>query len=276
LPPNAGGPLETKFREYLTLRFQSDKLTPPQFDRFYTQSFIPIVHVRPRIVVGDELPIWVAYAGLRNGGEFKVENPTATVAGQTLERHPVYGGPLPSYRSRLTSVKVTIPGTYWITIEEDLYANLKPTNPHSTSFPWKRHIVLQKKIEVLDKAPDDLITWVEHPNAATIRQAISLDRVVPEDLEGRFMVTIRIVGPPANLAFDVVARDQGKDYPLGQVAVRKNGYISQDLYSKDLTGRWQETLDLQFRSSESAARNTTDLFEVWKGVFSLPTKPTRR
>jgi hypothetical protein len=268
--------IDRKLRDYLNTRFQAGSLTPAQSDRLYTQTFVPSLHVRPRVVAGDDLPIWVEYAGFPSGFmRTKLDNRTITIGGQTFERHLLPDGPTPHHASKLTGVKVTKPGNYWITVEEDISANLHMTGPLSQGFAWTRHIVLQKKIEVLDKAPDDLITWIEQPNFETIRRAVSIGHVIP-DQDGRFIVNINISNPRANLAFDVVARDQGKDYSLGQIAVEKNGYISQDLHSRDLAGRTLETLDLQFRSSEAAARNTTDLFEIWKGVFSLPTKPARR
>ena len=51
-----------------------------------------------------------------------------------------------------------------------------------------------------------MITWVEKPNFETIRRAVRIGHVIP-DQDGRFFININIGNPQANLAFDVVARD---------------------------------------------------------------------
>jgi len=64
-PDGAGGPIEKDLIKYLFARYSSDKLSPAQVDRLYTQEATPILHVRPRIVAGG--PIAHRYR-VGNGG----------------------------------------------------------------------------------------------------------------------------------------------------------------------------------------------------------------
>ena len=78
---------------------------------------------------------------------------------------------------------------------------------------------------------------------------------------------------PADVAFQVVARGGGVEYPLATVTFRKGA--TTELHAGE-TFRPPDDLravDLVFRSSEAAARKTVDLVEIWKGEVVIENVP---
>lgn len=116
---------------------------------------------------------------------------------------------------------------------------------------------------MVEKPSDDPIKLIDRPDLARqIRQTL---QQVPLTRAG----TGAWVGPPfrslpVSLAFDMVARTDGKTYPIGQMVLGKNSFSVTALQDAPV-----QTFDLIFRSSESAARKTPDFFEIWKGEIVL-------
>ena len=264
MPRGAGGPLEPKLIEFLAERYQSGKLSPAQVDRLYSESFSTQLHVRPKIVAGDELPIDAKVIFRAGGGFSRTLNKTASVGGRVLGRHDLaytaarFSGPL-------TAIRIDKPGIYDLTVEEDFSLQLIPPKQFSEPFPWTRHLVWTARVEVLEKAPPDLIKWIDQPHLLPVLEKLIVANI-DADATGNSFIRMHIFQPPINLAMDVFARIDGRDVLIGKCTAAKGEWNG---FTFHLPIEHAEKVDLVLRSSASAARITTDLFEIWKGEIVL-------
>jgi hypothetical protein len=116
-------------------------------------------------------------------------------------------------------------------------------------------------------SPDAIaIKLVDKPDAATIGRFIKADqfrlyKMQALQLDG--MVNISAV--PVNIAFDVFARIDGKEYPMGAVATAKGHDCGFGVFCSNPPPTPFSKCDVVLRSSEKAAKSTLDLTEIWKG-----------
>jgi len=119
---------------------------------------------------------------------------------------------------------------------------------------------------VLARDPGDLVKWIENPEFATqVRRSIRTTKVGRSDSGEKFILEFFILPLPVNVAFDVIARADGKEFAIGRLAAPKQSFLECAFGSFELTHASFEHLDLVFRASQAAARNTVDLFEILDG-----------
>lgn len=87
---------------------------------------------------------------------------------------------------------------------------------------------------------------------------------------------INFTNPPAAMAFDVFVKYDGVEYKLGSIHA-KSGVMS-SYYSSSTTplkSPAPQRVDVILRSSDTAARNTVDLTDIWHGELIFPNVPVK-
>jgi hypothetical protein len=81
---------------------------------------------------------------------------------------------------------------------------------------------------------------------------------------------------PVNIAFQIIARVDGKDYPAGSVYVAKgNSLVWAPKGGWEYKGPPVEKMDIILRSSAEVARGSVDLFEIWDGELVYKDVPVK-
>lgn len=120
------------------------------------------------------------------------------------------------------------------------------------------------------------IRETDDPNMASLirRNLHARDFVVDpvkKSIEGKVQVKVA----PANLAFDVLVRAGGKEYPVGSYALGKGTGTDCFLFGSNFDAGPIDHVDIVLRSSPAVARRTVDLFEIWKGEVVLGNVPVK-
>jgi hypothetical protein len=265
---------------YLGRRELAGQLTPEQREAFFLATFKPVLDVRPTVLVGDDIPYYVHTTG--RGPQdlgWSLLRPTRGQVDQ-LPPVPLHGGSYGNWTGG-DGVMNHLPGTgapgkHTVRITFEITAGAGKDRPgHSPDPPrWSHEFTLTRTLDVLPPGTDDL-TWIDEPAlAGPIRRALKPEEHahVSGKAPYQFSMGLGIINSPANLAFDVIARDSsGKEYPLSNCTAFSDQVEGMGLYARSFPpGPNVGHVDLIFRSSERAMRNTSDLYEAWRGEIVLP------
>jgi hypothetical protein len=147
----------------------------------------------------------------------------------------------------------------------------KPVREHEMS--------LIAATEVVDTAQAAAVTLIDDPSLGP--QLLSC--LVPTNFErpkegtssGELTGELEVKTLPVGIAFDVFARAAGREYPLSSVTVAKGRSTHYLVRTDNFRAPNVPEIDLIFRTNESAARRTVDVFEVWKGELVVPHVPLK-
>ena len=145
---------------------------------------------------------------------------------------------------------------------------------------YEGEVPVEAAYEVLPPGEADILTEVDAPeHAAALKAAIA-----PAGLyhgrfgPGKFYGRIEVARLPVNVAFDVIIRAGGREYPTGRIARKawagayNTSFTGDGPPQRPATGK----VDLLLRSSPAAARDTVDMTEFWKGELvykDVPLEP---
>jgi len=144
----------------------------------------------------------------------------------------------------------------------------------------ERKLRLEKPFEVLQSPAPGCIIMVSDPSLEPILRT----SLQPGDfiwtrwfLDGQVSCQAAL---PVNIAFDILVRISGEEYVLGPTCAAKGDRrltwgLRRDLSSQGYRGPAPESLDVILRSSEKAARDTVDLFEIWQGELVYKDVPVQ-
>jgi hypothetical protein len=199
------------------------------------------------------------------------------ISSQIDDRPPVrLGGSMSSNRlgnggSMGSTVKLDAPGKHEFKLTFELAAALGaiPTDAEKANPRWAKRVTLARPFEIVPPGAPDYVEWTDDPSLEpAIRKAISLSSVRASGKAfDAFAMTVQVAKPPANIAFEIFARDAaGKEYPVGQVTAfagesRNVGVTAREFPPGPNVGK----VDVIFRSSERGMRGTTDIYEAWRG-----------
>jgi hypothetical protein len=173
-----------------------------------------------------------------------------------------------------TALPSQSPGHHVLKVEEIVDLYIHPPNQNSggtAALHWVRK--LSTPFDVLSDVPADLIKLTDDPTlAGPIQASIRLGASVYYE-NRRMRGDFDIRNTPANVAFDIIARFDGKEYLLGALNVRSGESMLTGFDSVDELPQPPATADIILRSSERAARRTVDLNEIWKGEIVYPNVP---
>lgn len=276
------GPIRDELLNYVGDRLLKGGLSKAQEDRFFAQLFVLDLKVRPKVVRGEDVPYSVSYrgrgpssgAGLRY--EVRVGEDIAIDGKALPKRGRSSGSGSGSSGGAMTlSVPCKEVGTHTLIVTPEVVVftgtgwDATPENTINT-----RKVPLEAWFEVLAAEPPDYIRLVKDPVLIPrLHAAIKPNRFEwrPGSSErdaGRYRLdgTIEFGVMPTNVAFDVIARFDGRELRVGGVHVRRGGGthwgIGSDYRALE---KLPPKVDIVLRSSEKVARGTVDLFEIWDG-----------
>ncbi len=268
----AAGPCGTQLINYVGDMFLANKLSKAQTDLFFTQGMTFQLLVRPSVVVGDELPYLISHSGRAPSGNWwvRIHNVQAKLDGRVLNTggsstsSGFGGGSSGSYTRIATPGRHTIEVSNRVEFYHGAWGNEK-----ASKLCYTRNLTFKAGFDALETAPADYVKLLDD---ATLKPLIRKAITVPQ-LErtagGSINLVIDVNNAPANVAFDVVVRADGKEYAVGSITLGKGRQCSFGLNTDTLNAVTANKFDFILRSSEPAARRTTDLFEIWSGEIIL-------
>jgi len=280
-------PVQYDLLDYLSERMVAGDLTADQQARFYRPATDARLTARAVVIEGDEVPIRLWTPGWWVGGNSWAV--TVTYKSVAIDEQAITLSPQPP--------------TYPIWITNDFRDDRRAPCPHlghhllkvtalltvhhgDTGYPDRGAIVhsatldLSAPFDVFPRSSEYEIKLMVNPAMADKLRA----SMKPNDFQyniwnpGEIFGSIEIEGLPVNIAFDVFARYNGNEYPLGQIAVaagaRGIGTRCDSEVGKSLP-KPPATIDIVFRTSPKAARTTLDLYQIWDGELVFSGVPIR-
>jgi hypothetical protein len=276
-----GGPAGymSEMVDFLGQRYISHKLSAAQTEAFFNNALKLQLEVRRS--VGRDDPVAIRISAIGRGpqtgwwmsesqsgywvDEKKINQGTMSSAGG-------FGG----HSSSTTCLQPQTPGKHRVRIEVEVGAGVGNFPNFNSPLDHPRTLELAADFEVAaGKLP---IQWVTSPDAISLTMHLSASsfRINPgpfASLTGQ----IDAADPPVNLAFDVFARANGKEYPMGGVTFYQSTatpgsshMASYQVTAQPLPPGDLQKIDIVLRSSERAAKQTVDLMTAWQGQIIIP------
>lgn len=161
------------------------------------------------------------------------------------------------------------PGDYAVTVKSDISVRTGAPSKPNSKLVYQWSATTTNTLHVVAQKPDDFKLLDKPELLPAIKSCIAVSYSEPET-----SLRIELRSPPENIAFDVLFRANGKEYPIGEIALGKGQqmiYFLDDTQLADTVNSGK--VDVIFRSSESIARKTVDLFEIWKGEIIFKDVP---
>jgi hypothetical protein len=286
-PGAARVPSEEWLMAYLGQRELSGKLSPQRRKTLFDQMVSMKLRVRPRIAAGAGLPYELAFDGKGPGEgwwtseeakEIRIDG-KALAQGHGESRRSGFGA-----SSSRGSVAIESPGVHTIEIDllQRVYAgDMSAREPSDQKPRAEQAVTLSATFEAVLPGPEaDPIRLIDDPSLEpALRANTAVKNVRRGNGPGMLQAKVEINSAPAPLAFDVLARIDGKEYSLGHVSLGKGRRITFGVGVGGLPPeavRSLEKVDIILRSSEAAARRTIDITEVWKGELVFGDVPVDR
>jgi RNA polymerase subunit RPABC4/transcription elongation factor Spt4 len=272
--------------DYLGRHWAAGEMTDAQKQRFFRQLVRVTLIAHPQIAAGDAVSCIQIFtfaspqaAGSKDLWLTVYNIPTATIDAVPAKVAKAGGGPVNGVGST-GRFELTMPaqsvGTHNIQISQ-------PINVYEGKFPTERTLLyhedrkLQTSIAVLANPPANLIQLDNNPKlAATLRACLQLKRLeYYRQSEHSFRVTANFEfdNLPASVAFDVIARSNGKEYPLDPLEVLQGGSGGQGRSGDVPLDSLPAACDLILRADPKIACETGDMNEIWNGQIVLTNVP---
>ncbi|GMU22392.1 MAG: hypothetical protein AMXMBFR13_24780 [Phycisphaerae bacterium] len=274
--------------DYLGRCALAGRLSDAQRSRFLNQIGQLTLQVRPRVAPGDPVPLWLGEQcrGL-SGGRFwmTLKGAEVFVDGKTTGLRFGGGGASSGYGagggSGITMDPV-VPGLHTVEFKPRvLVYSGKFHEEQASTLLHEREVPLKATFEVLPTEPDNYIALIKNPSlTAQVRASTTLDEFRIESQRRKEKPTLRMKGKihfkslPVSVAFDVFARTNGHEYPLGTVRCIKGGSTSYPVSPAWNAGPITQC-DVIIRSNPQIARKTVDLFEIWDGELVYEDVPVQ-
>ena len=264
-------PLVQNLVDFVAARIEAGKLSDTLKDQFFEQAMGVTLQIRPTVIAGDPVPFKVSRDGRGPSGDWWV---IMACRGATLN-----GGQTNSFRGSTSgsnfgsgsigsSMPTKDPGSH--TIEATIAASVHKGRSSAGMLLWSRNKTLAGSFNVLPEAPPDHVTLLDQPELLPQMQAAVRATQVERRSNGDYAIMLDLRNAPANAAFEVFARIDGREYPIGTMALSKGKQMGFGLSADAIKGINAEQMDFILRSSEKVARSTVDLYEIWKGEVTLP------
>jgi hypothetical protein len=267
-PAQSGGPIEGQLIAHLIEHFGDRKLNPAQLDRFYRQEVTFFLQARPKVVAGDALPMAVDCTHRSRGSgtrgyEFRKVSLSRSDPGNVGQT------PIPLDVDALVLPDTVPPGDYLLSADVEVRLDLRETR--TDAWHWTGKNLLTAPVRVYPKGTADLVTWNDRPALATpLRRALKATFNEFPVLAGSLHLALAVNAPPCDFAFDVFIRFNGREHSIGQFTGAGGRTHTRYYYPTDLELQPGTDAEVILRASESAAKGTTDLFQIWKGELVVP------
>jgi hypothetical protein len=266
--------------DYLGSCYFKGLMSQAQQTRFFDQMTIMDLKIRPKIVRGDSVPYLIKYRfRMPSKGMWHRVGAGKDVFldGQLLPdgANGYTGGSERQGGSMGLLLECKTPGKHKLTVipEVILYSGSN-FDPKTSTALSRRQVPLNVPFEVLTSEPPDYVRFIKDPSLAPgLRASITPTELrlgKPSDtrkgrryeLEGR----MEIVAPPVDIAFDVVARIDGRTYRMGSVHLLRGESTNSYLGCEEVVRPKPDAkADIIFRSNRKVIRETVDQFSLWEG-----------
>ena len=284
-------PMRGNLIDYLGDCYFKGRLSPAQQKLFFDQMTKLTLTVRPTVILGDSVQYQIGHQSrspstgmwhrLGMGqGTFIDGNPLPGTGGGSCSSGSGGGG-----GSMGLSFEYKVPGKHTLKVTPEL------TVFNGTNFDDKTSTVLNKcsvpleaTFEILATEPPDYIRAIKEPSQAerlkiaitpkqyAWRKSSNTSKGVRYELDGQ----LEFKGPPVDVAFDVIARIDGKEYRIGGVHVLRGNSTTWGLGCGEAVLPEQATkVDIILRGSKKVAQATVDQFSYWDGELVYTDVPVQ-
>ena len=261
--------------DFIGTRYLDHKLTESQAERFFGPMMKVSLSTRPVVGAQSAMPYSLRGAGRGpQGWWLRVRTlETQVDDGPVSKRGGGTAGQFGGWSTSTVLPPIPTPGKHRLRVKVEFATSAGPVT-------WNENAPVARRVEqdlfadvqvVEGQTPIETVTTPDADALArNLRPRLSYDasrQILDYEIDTD--------GFPVDAAFEVFARFDGHDHSLGTVTLRKNvrgGYSGVRQPLAELPA----AVDLVFRASESAARDTVDLTQIWKGEIVLPNVPVTR
>jgi len=264
-------PVQYDLLDDLSERAAAGLLTSEQQARFFQPADNVQLKVRPIVIEGDEIPFELTRPLWGLSGQWMVSYRYESV--QIDDRKVPLSPRFPL--SNLPDSR-TIPcpsiGKHSLNIVVDLNILRGSSSYHSAKLKFSM------PFEVVAPVPENAIKLFDDPAmAAKIATCVKpLDFKYNMWHPGQLYGALEVLPVPVNVGFDVFARYDDVEYPVGRVTMAagalRDGFRCDSELKKYLP-KPPPTIDLVLRSSPKAARATLNLYQIWNGEIVIRDVP---
>lgn len=283
-------PLSGELISWLGREVLGGRLNDAQKQRFYEQSTRLTLTVRPKVIEGDEAPYRVSHEGRGPADSAgvpwwsRIEDVSVSVDGgppRALGGSGANSG-LGGGGSTGSMVAVKGLGPHELRVVMRVEAWTGPdfadtASPRNT-LQSRRDVALAGTLEVVPDAPEHRAQRVQ-PDPVTegrLRAAIK-----PESFEFRPALhpslsgSLKLQSIPVDVAFAVIARVSGKEYPLGSINLVAGGATNYHIRGNYDGPTDVTTFNLILRPDETVARRTVDITRMWDAALEFKDVPIK-
>ena len=271
----ANGPLTSGLVNHLGRLYLAGQMSVAQQDRFIKQALLLTLRVRPNTVLGQPAPFQVNYTARIPSTPFwvRVENADFFVDGRKTRDQGSMGTMSGCGAGGGCSNHVPIDtiGRHKVGVVAHARIWTGPFGDEASSQPvGKLDASAEAATDVLAVEPPD---YIKHTCGPALDTAVR-NSFEPKDLKlstaAQFEMTLAIRSPLVGIAMDVFIRTEGREYKVTAVHVASGESTNWSLgiMLRDADGGMPAAFtscDVILRSSDAAARDSVNLFEIWEG-----------
>ncbi len=265
--------------DFLGKRYLDHKMSPAQSDAFFANAMKLQLDVRPVVGQNDPVPFRISAIGHGplEGWWMRMSEQGCWVDDRSINQGTMSSTGGFSGSTTTTNLTPQPPGKHRLRIQMQVGAGTGNFPRFDDPLDHPRTIDLTADFQVIVGKVS--IQWTSSPDVATVgRRLMASNFRIDSDASMALTGQIGVVSPPANLAFDVFARVDGKEYPLGGVSFHQNSAASAiyQVSSQSLPPGDLRQIDIILRSSARVAKQTIDFTTAWEGEVVIPNVPVRQ
>ncbi|HOW69821.1 MAG TPA: hypothetical protein PKY77_04400 [Phycisphaerae bacterium] len=275
-----GKPMRGNVIDYLGDCYFRGLLSQAQQKLFFDQMTTVKLTVRPTVILGDSVPYEVSHQSRSpsTGMWYRVGIGQGTsLDGKALPgRGDRYGsGSGGGGGSMSTTLECKVPGKHALKVTPEVAVFSGTSFDENTSTVLnKRNIPLEATFEVLASEPPDYIRATEDPSQAErLKSTITPNQFrwqrsfdAKRGIRYGLNAQIELKRPPVDVAFDVMARINGKEYRVGSIHLPRGKFTNWGIGHGDAVLPEQAAkVDVILRGSKKVARATVAQFSYWDG-----------
>jgi hypothetical protein len=249
-----------------------DKLSPAQRERFFDQAMSITLAARADTLAGEPLPYEIKIAGIgpESGWQSSQRLVSLAIDGQLRDDGWFSrSGPLMNDTMPFT-LKIDKPGKHTLRLVVQGAAFHSQVDWTALGKPiWSKTFDLSASFTVLPPSTSAYIELQSDPAmAALLRKAFTFQQDTEASEE---CIHLKITDSPANIAFDIFVRAEGKEYPFGNItaAARQSREVLLTAPKDFPIDPPHKPVEIIFRTNPSLARQTLDLHKIWQGELII-------
>lgn len=267
--------------DFLGTRYLDHKLSTAHAEAFFANAMKLQLDVRPFVGRGDPVPFRIASVGRGplNGWWMRASQQGCWVDEKRIQRGTMSRSGGFSGGNTTSTLEPQPPGKHRLRVEVEVGAGVGNFASLSAPLDHPRTLELTADFQVVSDQVQ--VQWTTSPNAAVIGKCLTAsDFTISSGSSQPLAGSIEVVNPPVNLAFEVFARVNGKEYSLGRVSFHQssgpNANAAYHVGAQSLPPGDLRKIDIILRSSESTAKDTIDFTTAWEGEIVIPRVPVRQ